>query len=237
MQPKKPVAEIDVSGTYISEITESGSRNVFSNKEQKMKITLQQNGNTITGSDSSRAIKISGTREGSTISFYIFRGNQIDGVWEINADATKLEGKWGTDGGGGASGKWNLKRVGPAANIIKNNLVSSSISKSLSSGIYNLTGTYVSDRIDTNWALRNKSILRIKLNQNLNSVEGEFFKSINGPIRGSIVGDKVEITWEAGNCNSGEGTLSLDPDEYTLKGFLLCRSQGMRKYDVVFRKM
>ena len=108
---------------------------------------------------------------------------------------------------------------------------------SAGSSNFDLSGAYVSDRIDTNWALKNKAILRIKLNQNLGSVEGEFFKSLNGPIRGTIVGDQVDVTWEAGNCNSGEGTLSVDPDGSTLTGFLLCRSQGMRKYDIVFRKI
>ena len=55
--------------------------------------------------------KINGTREGGTISFYIARGNEIIGTWEINADATEMVGKWFTNGGGGTSEKWNLKRV------------------------------------------------------------------------------------------------------------------------------
>lgn len=102
---------IDISGVYASEITESGGRPNFTSKQRRMRITLEQNGKTITGTDSSRKIKINGTRNGNKIEFYIIRGNQIDGVWEINADATKLEGKWSTDGGGGGSGNWNLTRI------------------------------------------------------------------------------------------------------------------------------
>lgn len=105
---------IDVSGTYISEITASGNANGairFLKKKDRKEITLKQTGNTITGTDSSKNLKINGTREGNRIKFYIVRGNQINGSWEINADATNLEGKWFTDGGGGASGKWNLTKI------------------------------------------------------------------------------------------------------------------------------
>ena len=54
---------------------------------------------------------IKGTREGNIVNFYMFGPTLIDGSWEINADATKLEGKWFTYGGGTASGKLNLTRV------------------------------------------------------------------------------------------------------------------------------
>jgi len=112
---EKSIANVnDVSGTYISEITVSGNAawtKRFLKKEDRKEITLKQTGNTITGTDSSKKIEISGTREGGQINFYIIRGNQIDGVWKINADATKLEGKWHTDGHGGASGEWNLTKV------------------------------------------------------------------------------------------------------------------------------
>jgi hypothetical protein len=80
-------------------------------KKNRKEITLEQTGNAISGVDSPKNPKINGTREGNTINFYIPLGNQIDGTWEINADATEMVGKWHTDGGGGASGKWNLKRL------------------------------------------------------------------------------------------------------------------------------
>jgi hypothetical protein len=109
-------SSVDVSGTYVSEATTGsdgqahGGVKVIKNTDGKL-ITIKQTGNTITGSDSSKTIKINGTREGNIIKFFIIRGNEIEGSWEINADATNLEGKWFTNGGGGASGIWNLTRV------------------------------------------------------------------------------------------------------------------------------
>lgn len=112
----------DISGTYIAETTASGSGmnheliKAFEKLNGKL-IVLKQTGNTITGRAKSpsdwipRAREIKGTRDGNIISFFIIKGNEINGSWEINADATKLEGKWLTNGAGGASGKWNLKRV------------------------------------------------------------------------------------------------------------------------------
>jgi len=104
---------IDISGTYIAETTASGiwrASRIVKKMNGKL-IVLKQTGNTITGSVSSQSNWIKGTREGNIINFYIFEGNQINGSWEINADATNLEGKWFTRGGGGAEGKWNLTRV------------------------------------------------------------------------------------------------------------------------------
>ena len=102
------------SGNYASETTGSGNANhairVIKKTDGKL-ITIKQTGNTITGSDSSKTIKINGTREGNIIKFYIILDNEVIGSWEINADATNLEGKWFTNGGGGASGIWNLTRV------------------------------------------------------------------------------------------------------------------------------
>ena len=112
--PEPNESGIDVSGTYVSETTGSGTANtaikVIKKTDSKL-IILKQAGNTITGTDSSNTIKINGTREGNIIKFFITRGNEIKGSWEINADATNLEGKWFTNGQGGASGIWNLTRV------------------------------------------------------------------------------------------------------------------------------
>ena len=116
---------IDISGTYIAETTWSfgGQANQVRGAVRKMNgklIVLKQTGNTITGSvsfqypgmfQSFQSPWIKGTREGNIINFYAIVGNQINGSWEINADATNLEGKWNTNGAGGASGKWNLTRI------------------------------------------------------------------------------------------------------------------------------
>jgi hypothetical protein len=107
---------IDISGTYIAETTAwvSGMNPDTWTGIKKLNgklIVLKQTGNTITGSVGSKSNWIKGTREGNIINFYIIGGNEIIGSWEINADATKLEGKWFTNGGGGASGKWNLTKI------------------------------------------------------------------------------------------------------------------------------
>ncbi len=104
----------DVSGIYVSEITVSGNAGGtkrFVKRRNREKITLIQSGKTITGVDDFGKLKINGTRQGNIISFYIVRGNGINGTWKINADASRLEGKWNTNGGGGASGKWDLVRI------------------------------------------------------------------------------------------------------------------------------
>jgi len=114
------VDSIDVSGTYIAETTWSGNNTSVHGVVRKMNgklMVLKQTGNTITGSINSQpnwidgAVEIKGTREGNIINFYIIRGNEIIGSWEINADATKLEGKWFTNGGDGGSGIWNLTKI------------------------------------------------------------------------------------------------------------------------------
>ena len=112
----EPAKVVDISGTYIAETTASGYgpthfiKSTFKNMNGKL-IVLKQTGNTITGSVGSKSNWIKGTREGNIINFYILTGNEIIGSWEINADATNLEGKWFTDGGGGASGIWNRTRI------------------------------------------------------------------------------------------------------------------------------
>jgi hypothetical protein len=112
--PIKQSIQIDLSGKYISEITASGNASNtkrFLEKENHKNITLKQTGNKIAGSGASRNFEINGIREGNTIKFYIVRDNEIEGTWETNADATNLVGKWYTNGGGGASGIWNLTRI------------------------------------------------------------------------------------------------------------------------------
>ncbi len=124
-----------------------------------MQITLQQDGSTITGTDSSGNIRINGRREGSVVRFYIIRGNEINGTWEIGADAGRLEGKWHTNGGGGASGKWNLLRTGQhraqryaGEGVATGNRSSSpakpavdSAEPASESGKVDLSGTYISE--------------------------------------------------------------------------------------------
>lgn len=107
------------------------------------------------------------------------------------------------------------------------------VSEPTASGI-DISGIYVSDRIRSSWTLRNKNRLRITLKQENNSLKGRFINSLDGPIYGTINKDKIELKWEAGNCSSGVGNMTLKPDGPTLEGVLICRSQGMAKFEVVF---
>jgi hypothetical protein len=99
-----------LTGTYLSEITSSDGWYFRHKKHRELVITLEQKGNSITGSDSLTNSEISGTLEGNTINFEFWSGqlnnnNTVVGKWEVNADRTRFEGSWNL-------GKWNLTRLG-----------------------------------------------------------------------------------------------------------------------------
>jgi len=108
-----------ITGTYKSEITKSGSfaGQYFTKKEyQELVITLKQNGNIITGTDSYNSAVIEGTLDGDNIVFTYWSPNrkiagglELRGTWKINPDGHTLEGKWWM--GGSTDGKWDLTRI------------------------------------------------------------------------------------------------------------------------------
>jgi len=177
---------IDISGTYIAETTADGVgqaisvMRIFKKMNGKL-IVLKQTGNTITGSDSSQSNWIKGTREGNIINFYGFYigGWTIDGSWEINADATNLEGKWNTDDGGGASGKWNLTKIDADA-----------------ASVPDISGTYISEiTSDRRYAYFNSKSNRslvITIKQDGNNISATD-KSNFINIVGTKVGDTIEF--------------------------------------------
>jgi len=231
-------ANNSINGTYVSNIT-TNTHWVFDKvKHRKLVVRFEQNGNSIIGTSSSANLKIVAAREGDEITFYTLpsdiSSDEIKGKWKVNADGSRIEGKWSHPHGGG---KWDLTRIESMPIARMSTQGSGSSVQSEPSAYFDISGAYVSDRIDPNWALKHKTRLQIKLKQNQNSLDGNFFEGLSGPIRGTIADDKFEFTWEAGNCTTGEGTLSVNRDASTLKGTLVCRSQGMSKYDVVFRKM
>lgn len=216
---------VNVSGSYIAEITISGnaagSKSFLEQKDRK-KIMLKQSGNKITGTDGSKTLKINGTREGNTIKFHVLRGNQIDGSWKINADASRLQGEWNTDGQGGASGKWNLTRIGPPAGIIENKSASNSTSGVQPEKHFDLSGTYVSDiTTNNNWRFRKAADRRLKItiSQNGNEITGTN-NSKNLKINGVIDGDEISFfTWPS-DISSDEikGKWKIDSDGNRLTG-------------------
>jgi hypothetical protein len=180
---------IDISGTYIAETTAWGSgmsvrlQREFKKLNGKL-IVLKQTGNTITGSASSQsdwftgAREMKGTREGNIINFYIISGNEVIGSWEINADATKLEGEWFTNGAGGASGKWNLTKI-----------------ESDAAPIPDVSGTYISE---VTGPYRSKLGLtganpEVKLVQEGSKVTGTF--EPGGKLWGDVTGDSLELDY------------------------------------------
>lgn len=110
-----PGSDVDITGTYASDITSNAS-DIFPNEYRKIVITLIQDGKSVIGQDSSGEFKISGTRNGNTISFLTgemnyrkCKCNHIKGSWRIDGDGNGLEGTW--DRGAGYKGKWNLTRI------------------------------------------------------------------------------------------------------------------------------
>ena len=109
-----PDAAINISGLYVSQITSTNSK-YFKKKYRKLVIMLKQEGNNITGSNSTYNVEIWGTRVGDTISFditaHLMNNFQpIRGKWEVNADGTGLKGTWKIPDKE-ASGQWNLTKI------------------------------------------------------------------------------------------------------------------------------
>ncbi|MFT5220435.1 MAG: hypothetical protein ACI87H_002577 [Gammaproteobacteria bacterium] len=100
-----------LTGTYLSEITSSDGWYFRHKKHRELVITLEQNGNSITGTDRLTNSEISGTLTGNTIKFEFWSGqlnnnNPVVGKWKVNADGTRFEGSWN-------HGKWDLTRLDP----------------------------------------------------------------------------------------------------------------------------
>ena len=226
-----PVAGVDISGTYVSEITQRGGRTTFYPPQLRMEIHLRQDGNTITATDNSGRIKINGTREGSTIRFYVVRGNEIEGFWEIGADASRLQGRWFTNGGGGNEGKWDLVRSGQSP-LVKDSVdqanggqpaaapVTSLPSTTVSVGepvVPDLSGTYIS-RItnDHHWYFGKRQenlILHVEhRGDQVTAIDSTNFLQVDGTIQDGKVEFEIfggeSASYSFGNTVYGEWIVS-----------------------------
>jgi len=108
------VSGTGITGTYVSQITSTNSK-YFKKKYRKLVIMLKQEGNNITGSNSTYNVEFWGTRAGDTISFDMSAHLMNDfqatsGKWEVNADGTRLKGTWMMPEKTG-SGQWNLTKI------------------------------------------------------------------------------------------------------------------------------
>lgn len=128
----------------------------------------------------------------------------------------------------------SASRITPTAGVGSDLATTSGIE---SPSTFDLTGDYISNPVAASWIFNRQKTLRIKLDQDNEALTGQFYKNLNGTIRGTLKGNQAELTWETVNCPTGEGTLSVNTERKTLEGFLLCRSQGMTRYEVVFEKL
>ena len=105
--PSTGVSGSDISGTYVSDIR-GGIPGTFG-RNRKLKITFEQSGKDIIGTNKSQSKIITVTRKGDTIKFeYHGPWGPVKGKWKINHDGTKLEGTWSSNR---EDGKWNLTRI------------------------------------------------------------------------------------------------------------------------------
>jgi hypothetical protein len=180
-------------------------------------IVLKQTGNTITGSIGSKSNWIiNGTREGNIIKFYIIRGNEINGSWEINADATKLEGKWLTTGAGGASGKWNLTKI-------ENDVAP----------IPDISGTYTSEITteSNSFPFINHKIPEVTIVQKGNQITGTYHEG-RGKIWGDIDGNTIKFEWFSPEGVSGIGKWTIKPGGSEITGSWFENSRGTGKWNL-----
>ena len=81
-------------------------------EDRRLKITISQNGNEITGTNKSKNLKIIGVIEGDEISYFTLpsdiSSDEIKGKWRIHPDGVSLTGKWMHHNGGGT---WDLTRI------------------------------------------------------------------------------------------------------------------------------
>ncbi len=107
---------VDLSGIYISEIT-SNSKWQFQKKYRQLRITLDQDGDVISGFDEEFGTRITGSVSGDTVEFHVEPGQAnsgygIDGQWKLAADGTGLNGVWRCRGCiDDAGGAWILRKI------------------------------------------------------------------------------------------------------------------------------
>ena len=109
----KVANQINLSGNYISEITTDHVW-TFKSRYRKLKLTLKDDGENITVTNTSPSVKLYVTRKGDVLSFSINDAttqcgcNYVNGEWKVNASGTRFEGTWKRSGG--VDGEWTLKK-------------------------------------------------------------------------------------------------------------------------------
>jgi hypothetical protein len=186
---------IDVSGTYISEVTGDNQRLPFSKKIKNPEVKLVQNGNDITGSFGESGQEIWGRIEGDTIFFnwQDSAGNVGKGKWIAKSGSNEMAGIWSHTWWG--SGKWNLTKI-----------------DSEPDKFIDVSGVYISEFTgDTHrLGLKNKPYPETRIVQTGNTIEGSLGTSCK--IYGDIEGNTISFEW--GRCRSegyGRGKWTIQP--------------------------
>jgi hypothetical protein len=206
----EPAQVVDISGTYISEVTGDNQTLPFY-KIKSREVKLVQNGNYIKGSYGESG-RIYGNIEGNTISFEWQKTWAYGkGEWTVKPGGNEIVGKWHTTGGPAGSGKWNLTKIETTPPL-------------------SLTGTYIAD-ISGGRGLMRKFMrrpateikLEVELVQNGNQItityDGE-----RGKIYGDIDGDTILIDWS--NDGFGKGKLTVKPGSNELVGIFYSTGSG-----------
>ncbi len=236
-EQRLPSVKYDLGGTYTSDITSDNPWRLEKPSERRMKITITQDGNRIIAVNEVHDLTLDGEIEGDEVTFVSRPGgvssDAIKGKWLIDAANNQLVGTWRHPHGGGT---WNLNRTDDSAIAMLDSLGTDSDDGDQQPAYVDISGTYVSNRFESNWVLKQVGRMRMRLEQDLLDVDGSFYQELNGPISGKIKGNTIEVTWEAGYCASGVGDLEIGPYGRTLRGALICRSQGNARYDLFFTR-
>lgn len=103
----KPPASVDVSGTYISEIT--GKKGRLDANQGSLIVRMEQYGNQLSGRFGNFGGEFEGTIEGEKITFNWYSSwTHGIGEWQFKPGSNNLIGTWKTKSGYEGSGKWNL---------------------------------------------------------------------------------------------------------------------------------
>ena len=103
---------LDLSGTYVSEITSNSHWAFEKASERRIVLVFKQQGKDIVATNDTFDLKISGRLDDDRISFFTWpndiTSHEIRGEWRIVDGGARLEGTWMYPNG---AGKWNLTRL------------------------------------------------------------------------------------------------------------------------------
>jgi hypothetical protein len=236
-------SNIDISGSYVSELTGKKDRLDATGKNQT--VVIEQNGNKVKGTFGSAGDhggEIEGTVDGNTITFDWYSSwTYGEGKWEIKPGSNSLFGTWGTSGYEGA-GKWNLTRlISPAENFLIEEPREAASTASLSEqstinadgSSIDISGTYRSIITGSTQALNIKGRNpEVKLIQKGKNISGTFGNK-GGMIWGSIKNGKLKFRFQSSGGNEGRGEWVVEPDSNEITGNWAASWNGEGEWNLI----